>query len=48
MSTNELLLNNYIEIGTKVEILAMEGVMLDDGTFGRKKYQSVIMDLIAD
>lgn len=48
MSTNELLLNNYIEIGTKVEILAMEGVMLDDGTFGRKKYQSVIMDLIDD
>lgn len=46
MSTNELLLNNYIEIGTKVEILAMEGVMLDNGSFGRSKYQSVIMDVI--
>lgn len=46
MSGNELLLSNYIEVGTKVEVLAMDGVMLDDGTFGRKKYHTVIMDLI--
>ncbi len=46
MSEKELLLSNYIDIGAKVEILAMEGIMQEDGTFGRNMYQSAVMDLI--
>lgn len=46
MSVNELLLSNYIEVGSKVEILPREGVMQADGTYSRKMYFSTVMDLI--
>lgn len=46
MSAKELLISNYIEIGSKVEILSTEQVDKPDGSVGRKVYHSSIMDLL--
>lgn len=46
MSLNELLLSNYIEIGSKVEIFSKEGKVDIQGEYVRSVYHSVIMDLI--
>ncbi len=46
MSAKELMISNYIEIGSKVEILSTEQVNKIDGSVDRKIYHSSIMDLL--
>lgn len=46
MRENELLLSNYISLGSKVEVEAIERVILPDGTYGKKHYESSVMGLL--
>ncbi len=43
---NTLTLSKYVTPGVKVEIQAIERVLLDDGSYGRKLYTSKVYDVI--